>query len=130
MDGLHLFRAPTNAHAEGFMTVFDSSGDWVQVGSAAVRTQGLAGRAEQLPLRRGSGRVTRARANLETALRLQGFRAEPALVMTARPRATRGVEAQKPVVEVRVPGPPAGHGQVLLHTDEHGVASWILPREK
>lgn len=110
----------------------DPSGRPVRTGGVVLLTPGLTGRVEvHRAGDRGMRGAEHATPDLDSALASAGM--EPQLTVelsgVARTRAprgrpTRGAAPEEPVVEVELPGPGDGQGQVLLSVDEAGTCRW------
>ncbi len=110
----------------------DPYGDPVAVDDVVLRTPGLAGRVRTIT---ASGQAMRSEAQWTSALSeaLANENVEPQVVVeisdteeTDVPAGvgTRSTAIGEPGIELEVPGPGTGWGQLILYTDESGVATW------
>jgi len=117
----------------------DPMGNAVQVGRAALRAPGLAGRARSLEP--GPGTDLRAAEDateaLETALAAEGVEPQQTIEITEAAEIdagaavpTRSTHSGEPALVLEVPHPGDGWGQVVLAIDEAGVTTWNLPRDE
>jgi hypothetical protein len=112
------------------MSRLDPTGRPVTVGAASVAAPGLIGVVRELHPSKGLARLSTARTLLETALARQQLTHERTIVLSGRPAPRRkgaAGRAESPAtITLDVPDPGPNHGQVLLHTDEHGIVTWIV----
>jgi len=110
----------------------DPYGDAVVVDDVVLRTPGLAGRVRTIST---SGQQMRSEAQWTSALAeaLENEDVEPQTIVeisdtheTDAPggAGTRSTSFGEPAIELEVPGPSSGWGQLVLYTDESGVATW------
>lgn len=114
----------------------DPDGRPVAIGPLVVRSPGLAGVATVRQPGDGGTRGPEAGTReLRAALAETDAREQYTLELTslsaeASPDGgTRGGAKDADVLEVEVPAPAKGEGQMLLHIAEDGVASWHFPEE-
>jgi len=106
----------------------------VNVGGITLRTPGLRGTASSYqavdPALRGAEELT---AELDDALRNENLEEEFTVDISdtretpAPTGATRSTSYDEPAIELDVPAPGAGWGQVVLAIDESGVITWNFP---
>ena len=108
---------------------------YLQGNSVVLRTPGLQGDVEVLGLG-GVGSRSELSDRFDELTSAAGF--EPDLVLAIRnaeevdlPSAvtTRSSHYGEPGIELEVPAPSDGWGQVLLHSDEAGLTTWHFPEE-
>ena len=116
----------------------DAGGGAVAVGAVRLRTPGLQGQAQVLPAFSARTRSVDGATNaFEAALDAEHVQAQHT-VRIADARATepplaasRSLDAPGeglPAIEIEVPAPPPGAGQMLLYTDAQGVTTWQFAR--
>jgi len=119
------------------MPPLNPNGTPIQVGRAVLRTPGLVGVANEIaaagPTTRGA---TRTSAELEAVLTAHGiFRSQVIELSQTRTQpapaaSTRGTRWDGPAIELEVPDLGEQAGQVVLATDEGGITTWHLPRDR
>lgn len=104
------------------------------LGNITLRTRGFRGRAKLYPW--GSARARAAQLatdRLERALASANISEASTIEIAAGEEvgpAARSTSVGEPALELDVPVPGAGRGQLLLCQDESGVASWQFAREE
>jgi hypothetical protein len=111
------------------------NGNPVRVGDVLIRTPGLAGSAEvHMPDAPAMRAATLTTVALETALANESVQPQQTLEivntreMDAGGAALRSTHFDEPAMEVEVPDPGAGWGQMIVYADEAGVMTWNFPR--
>jgi hypothetical protein len=110
----------------------DPYGEAIVLDDVVIRTPGLAGHVRTVA---ASGDEMRSEAQWTSALSeaLANENVEPQIVVemsgteeTDAPAGagTRSTSFGEPAIELEVPGPSSGWGQLVLYTDESGVATW------
>jgi pimeloyl-ACP methyl ester carboxylesterase len=118
-------------------TALDPTGRAVQVGAFKLRTPGLSGAASaHAPGSPGMRAAELATPDLDASLERAGLRTQATLeieraapVATAQPPLTRGTSVAEPAIDLEVAAPSPGWGQMVLATDESGVATWSFAPE-
>lgn len=113
------------------MPELNSNGAPVDVGGITLRTPGLRGTATSTqpanPDLRGAAELT---PELDEALRKEGMEAEYTVEISdtrevpAPTGETRSTSYDEPAIEIEVPAPGEGWGQIVLAVDESGVVTW------
>jgi hypothetical protein len=115
----------------------DPFGSSVTVGSVTLRTPGLTGTAESHPP--GSPGMRGAELStdeLEEALRNERVEPQETIEISGTAELdvggtpTRSTAYDEPAIELEVPHPGEGLGQVVLYVDEAGVMSWTFASEE
>lgn len=120
------------------MPPLNPTGAVVRVGPAELRTPGLAGDASELPSTTGELRARGIGTTdlLEEAIRRQGLERRQVIQLrqtreVAAPTArSRSTALGEPAIELEVPDPGPEAGQLVLYTDEAGIATWNLARDQ
>ncbi len=112
------------------------NGTPVRLGRTTLRTPGLAGRAVAHPAGSpGLRSAERATPELERALESAGLQTLETIEIANTREApgggtgTRSTARGEPAIELTVPDPGNTWGQVVLATDESGVATWRFARD-
>lgn len=115
----------------------DPFGSVTNIGGLSLRTPGLAGEAEYFPPGAGGMRAVEETSNeFEAALANQQIETQHVIeIREAREVsvpgvATRSAPLGEVAMELEVPDPGDGWGQVVLYTDESGTMTWHFSRNE
>lgn len=115
----------------------DPTGSPIDVGGILLRTPGLEGYADaHLPGSAGMRGAEQVTAAFEAAFANEGLEEEESIELTATNEVDVGAAGMRstshdePAIEMDVPAPAAGWGQLVLSTDEAGVINWSFAPEE
>jgi hypothetical protein len=111
------------------------NGNPVRVGNVLIRSPGLAGEATvHMPDAPEVRAATLTSDELENALANESLVPQETIEVTgtrevdAGAAAVRSTHFDEPAMEIEVPDPGAGWGQMIMSVDESGVMNWNFPR--
>lgn len=115
----------------------DPTGRPIEIAGVTLRTPGLEGFADvHLPGSPGMRGAERPTAAFEEASASEGLVAEESIELTATNEVdvggtgTRSTKHDEPAIEMDVPAPAPGWGQLVLSADEAGVLTWNFAQEE